>query len=171
MTDPRAHITRYAESTRGLINQASEILVQANDQISDGTFGSGEWAKSARKLFNLALTTGLECDPMTLLSGCLPAQLCAGPSFSDYQMAERDNECQRTLSVAKSFVHVAAPSCVIPDKLIVFDPPILPVYATRFRVGADGPDLRCGTYRGVVRLTRIQTAGTSASEMDVTVDL
>jgi hypothetical protein len=170
MTDPRPQITQLTETTKDLVNQAGSILLQANDQARDGTLGAKQWAKSAHQLLNVALTAGLELNPMAMPFPCLP-QICDDPDLSDYITAKPDNECERTLSVAKSFTHVGARSCVIPDHLIVFAPPILPVYAKRFRIGANLPDLRCGTYKGRVRLTQIQTGAKRVDEMDVIVDL
>jgi hypothetical protein len=92
--------------------------------------------------------------------------------LSDFIEVDPDNQCERVLSVAKSFVQDGAPSYVIPDPLIVFVPGILRVYAKRFRVGTSWPNLQSGTYRGQVRLTRIKPATPSAAEvLDVIVDL
>lgn len=169
MTDLSARITQYAESTRRLVSDAGELLLQANDQISDGTFDSAQWAKSMRQLANLALTAGLEV-PQLMSVPCLPQS--SGLELSDFIKVEPDNECQRLLSVSKPFVQDGAPSCVIPDQSIVFVPPILRVYGQWFRVAANWPDLRSGTYRGQVRLTRLKPAAPSADEfVDVIVDL
>lgn len=166
MTDPTANIEQYAESTRELVNQAGAILLQANDEVGEGKFSFADWAKSARDLFNLFLTTGLEVIPQTL---CL--QPFDNLDLSDFVQVAPDNACERMLSVAQSFVHDGAGACRIPDQFVVFVPKVLPVYAKQFRVGVNWPDVRSGTYRGRVRLTSLKTAATAVVEMDVTVDL
>jgi hypothetical protein len=166
MTDVSARIIQYAETSRGLVNQAGKIALQANEQISNGTFSSAQWAKSAHQLVNAALTAGLELGPQLMSIACL------GPSseleYSDYLAVAPDNQCERALSVAKSFAQVGAPSCVIPDRFIVFDPPILRVYAEKFRVATNWPDLQSGTYQGGVRLTRLKTGTATPDFVEVT---
>jgi hypothetical protein len=170
MTGPGSQIHQPAQSVRTLVNEAGGILLQANDEAGKGTFGVKQWAKSANRLLNTALTAALEFTPMLLPSPCL-LQLSEGPDFSDFIETTPDDTCDRVLSVAKSFVHVGASAYAIPDQFIVFSPDILPKYANRFRVAANLPDLRCGTYRGRVRLTQIQTGAKPVDEMDVIVDL
>jgi hypothetical protein len=166
MTDPTTRIGQYAGASRGLVSQAGEILLNANDRISKGTFSSEHWAKSAQELFNLFLTAGLNMDPQACLQ-----QLCGETDLSDFITVAPDNTCERSLSVAQSFVQDGAPGYGIPDQFVVFVPPILPVYAKRYRVGVNWPDVRSGTYRGRVRLTSLQTATPNSVEMDVIVDL
>jgi len=166
MIDPTTRIGQYAGASRSVVSQAGAILLKANDRISKGTFGTEHWAKSAQELFNLVLTAGLNMDPQACLQ-----QLCGETDLSDFITVAPDNTCERSLSVAQSFVQDGSPGYRIPDQLIVFVPPVLPVYATRFRVGVNWPDLRTGTYRGRVRLTSLQTAIPQAVEMDVIVDL
>ena len=171
MIDPSTRITRYAESMRSLVSQAGSLLLQANDQIKDGTFDHAQCAKSAQQLANLALTAGLEVAPQMMSIPCGPASFDQ-LELSDFIEVAPDNECERVLSVAASFVQDGAPSCVIPDQTIVFVPGTLRVYARRFRVGTSWPNLQSGTYRGQVRLTRVKPATPSAAEvLDVIVDL
>jgi hypothetical protein len=172
MIDPSAQITRYAESMRSVVNQAGSLLLQANDQINDGTFDHAQCAKSAQQLANLALTAGLGLAPLMMSIPCGPVSFDQ-LEFSDFIAVAPDNQCERSLSVAKSFVQDGAPSCVIPDQLIVFVPGTLRRYAKRFRVATSWPNLQSGTYKGTVRITRLNT-GTAApqvEEVDVTVDL
>jgi len=170
MIDPSMRITQYAESMRGLVNQAGSLVLEANDQINDGTFDHAKCAKAAQQLANLALTAGLEAVP--LIIPCTPT-IFDELEFSDFIEVAPDNQWERTLSIAKSFVHEGAPSCVIPDPSVVFVPASLRVYAKRFRVATSWPDLQSGTYHGRVRLTRIVTgsAAPHVEEVDVTVDL
>jgi hypothetical protein len=171
MIDPSTQITRYAESIRGVVSQAGSLVLQANDQISDGTFDHAQCAKSAQQLANLALTAGLDVVPQLMSIPCGPAasdQL----DLSDFIEVAPDNECERSLSIAQSFVQDGAPSNVIPDHLIVFVPGTLRVYAKWFRVGTSGPNLPSGTYRGQVRLTRLKPPTPSNDEfLEVIVDL
>jgi hypothetical protein len=172
MIDPSTRITRYAESMRGLVSQAGSLLLQANDQINEGKFDHAQCAKSARQLANLALTAGLEVAPLMMSIPCGPVSF--DPlELSDFIKVDPDNQCERSLCVAKSFVLDGNPSCVIPDQLIVFVPGILRVYAKWFRVGTSSPNLQSGTYRGGVRLTQLGTGtGTpQVKEVDVIVDL
>jgi hypothetical protein len=171
MIDPSTRITRYAESMRSLVSQAGSLLLQANDQIKDGTFDHAQCAKSAQQLANLALTAGLEVAPQMMSIPCGPASFDQ-LELSDFIEVAPDNECERVLSVAASFVQDGAPSCVIPDQTIVFVPGTLRVYARRFRVGTSWPNLQCGTYRGRVQLTRLKPPTSTADEfLDVIVDL
>lgn len=170
MIDPSTRITQYAESMRGLVNQAGSLMLQANDQINDGTFDHAKCAKAAQQLANMALTAGMEVAP--LMIPCAPT-LFDELEFSDFIPVNPDSQYERALSVTKSFVHDGAPSCVIPDQLIVFVPATLRVYAKWFRMATSWPDLQSGTYHGRVQLARITTgsAGPHVEEVDVTVDL
>jgi hypothetical protein len=172
MIDPSTGITRYAESMRSLVNQAGSLLLQANDQINDGTFDHAQCAKSAQQLANLALTAGLEVAPLLMSIPCGPVSFDE-LELSDFIEVAPDNQCERSLSVAKSFVLDGAPSYVIPDQTIVFVPGSLRVHAKRFRVATSWPNLQSGTYQGRVRLTRLNTgaAAPQFEEVDVTVDL
>jgi hypothetical protein len=171
MIDPSAQITRYTESMRGVVSQAGSLVLQANDQINDGTFDHAQCAKSAKQLANLALTAGLDVLPQLL---SIPCGLVASGqlNLSDFIEIDRDNECQRSLSVSQSFVQDGAPSNVIPDHLIAFVPGTLRVYAKWFRVGTRSSNLPSGTYTGQVRLTRLNPPTPSADEfVKVIVDL
>jgi hypothetical protein len=172
MIDPGARITQYAESMRSLVSQAGSLLLQANDQINDGTFDHAQCAKSAQQLANLALTAGLEVAPLMMSIPCGPASFDQ-LELSDFIEVAPDNQCERLLSVAKSFVQDGVPSYVIPDQTIVFVPGTLRIYGKRFRVATSWPDLQSGTYRGRVRLTRLDTGATAPQfdEVDVIVDL
>ncbi|MGB9249382.1 MAG: hypothetical protein WCC28_06365 [Mycobacterium sp.] len=171
MIDPSTRITRYTESMRSLVNQAGSLLLHSSDQVNDGTFDLAQCAKSAQQLASAALTTGLEMAPLMMSIPCGPVSFDE-LELSDFIEVDPDNQCERVLSVAKSFVQDGAPSYVIPDPLIVFVPGILRVYAKRFRVGTSWPNLQSGTYRGQVRLTRTKPATPSAAEvLDVIVDL
>ena len=171
MIDYTARITAYAESMRSLVNQAGSLWLEANDQIKDGTFDHAQCAKSAQQLANLALTAGLEAVPQLMSIPCAPAS-CDQLDLSDFIEVAPDNECERRLSVATSFVQDGAPSRVIPDQMIVFVPGTLRVYAKRFRVGTSWPNLESGTYRGQVRLTRLNPPTPSDDKLlDVIVDL
>jgi hypothetical protein len=170
MTTPSSRLTRYAETSRRLVTRAGAVVLQANDEISEGTFGSAQWAKSANQLVNLALTAGLQFAPQMMPFPCLPKST-EEFGLSDFIEVGTDNECERVLSVAGPFVHDGAPSCVIPEQTIVFVPGIVRVYAKRFRVRVNWPNLRSGTYRGRVSLTRVQAATAQVSEMDVIIDL
>jgi hypothetical protein len=171
MIDYSTRITRYAESMRSLVNQAGSLLLQANNQINDGTFDRAQCAKSAQQLANLALTAGLELAPQMMSIPCAPASF-GQLELSDFIEVAPDNECERLLSVATSFVQDGAPSSVIPDHLVVFAPGTLRVYSKWFRVGTSWPNLQTGTYRGQVRLTRLKPPTPSADDfLDVIVDL
>lgn len=171
MIDPSTQITRYTESMRGVVSQAGSLVLQANDQINDGTFDHAQCAKSAKQLANLALSVGLDVVPQLLSIPCGP--LASGQlNLSDFIEVERDNECQRSLSVSRSFVQDGAPSNVIPDHLIVFVPGTLRVYARWFRLGTRPSNLPSGTYKGQIRLTRLNPPTPSADEfVEVIVDL
>jgi hypothetical protein len=171
MIDPSTRITRYTESMRGLVNQAGSVVLQANDQIDDGTFDHARCAKAAKQLANLALTAGLDVVPQLL---SIPFGLVAGDqlNLSDFIEVDPDNDCQRSFSMSQSLVQDGAPSNVIPDHLIVFVPGTLRVYAKRFRVGIRSSNLPSGTYTGQVRLTRLNPPTPSADAfVEVIIDL
>ena len=165
MTTP-SPFTQWAEAARRLVNQAGNIVLQANSQIDDEKFSTEKWAKATQQLVNLALTAGLEMSPIP----CLP-QTADARDFSDFIKVEPDAEFQRTLSIAKPFVRDGAPSCVIPAQSIFFVPSVVRVHATSFRVGVNWPSLSSGTYRGQVRLTQIGAATAQSVEKDVIIDL
>jgi hypothetical protein len=172
---PKTRTTQYAATSRRLVSQAGKIVLDANDEIGKGTFDFANWAKSANQLVDLALSAGLQLAPSMMPIPCF-SESCFSQStedfgLSDFIEAAPDGECERVLSVAQSFVQDGAPSSVIPDQFVVFVPAILPVNGTKFRVRVIWPDLRCGTYRGRIRLTRIKTATVSDTEMDVSIDL
>jgi hypothetical protein len=169
-TTPASRITAYAEKSKRLVTQAGGIVQNANKEISEGTFDFAQWATSARQLVDLALTASLELAPQMMPIPCLP-ESSEESDLSDFIEVAPDNECERVLFVAKTFVQDGASSYAIPDQLIVFVPAILPVYAKQFRVGVNWPDLRSGTYRGQVRLTRINAATERDTVMGVIIDL
>jgi hypothetical protein len=170
MTSPEATIAASAQSVEALVSEAGAILLQANTKAAEGSFGAKQWAKSANKLLNIALTAAVEFTPPLLSGPCL-SQLFDDADFSDFIETTPDNAFKRVLSVCASFTHTGAPGCAFPDQFIVFSPPILPVYAKLFRVGVAWPDARSGTYRGRVRLTQIGDGAQGVDEMDVIVDL
>lgn len=172
MIDPSEQILRYAQSVRSVVNETGSLLSQTNDKAGDGTLDHAQCAKSAKQLANLALTAGLNMVPLLTSIPCFPASF--DPlQLSAFQEVSPDNQCERLLSVAKSFVQEGNPSRVIPDNQIVFVPGILRVYAKWFRVGTRWPNLHSGTYKGTVRLTRLGTGpgAPQSTEVDVTVDL
>ena len=145
-------------------------MLDANAEITKGTFDFAKWAKSANELVNLALTAGLQLTKPVIPYPCIPN---ATEEYGNVRsiIVESDDRCDRVLSVAKSFVLDGAPSCVIPDEFVVFSPAVLPRGANKFRVKVTWPDLQSGTYRGKIRLTQIGTATPAAVDVDRTIDL
>jgi hypothetical protein len=169
-TRPESRATQYAATSRYLFNQAGKIVLDANDEITKGTFDFAKWAKSANQLANLALTAGLQLAPPMISIPCIP-KATEEYGLSDYITVDADNECERVLSVAKSFVQAGTSSCMIPDEFVVFSPAVLPRGGNKFRVKVTWPNLRSGTYRGEVRLTQIGTANPHTVDEDRIVDL
>jgi hypothetical protein len=170
MTNPGSRISQWAESSRRLVNEAGEIVLQANTQINDGTFTTQQWAKSAQKLANLVLSAGLDMAPQMLPLSCLPQAVDTG-DLSDFLKVQPDGQFQRIPSVVKPFVQEGAPSCVIPSQSIFFVPPIVRIHATSFRIGVNWPNLRSGTYRGTVRLTQVGPANAQPDDVEFIINL
>ncbi len=169
-TTPGQRTTRYAATSRRLVAEAGKIVLDANDEITKGTFDFAKWAKSANQMVDLALTAGLQLVPPMIPIPCL-AQANEEYSESATIEVDPDSACERALSVAKTFVKEGAPSCVIPDEFVVFTPAILPRGRNKFRVKVNWPDLRSGSYKGEIRLTQIGTATPHADEVIRTIDL
>jgi hypothetical protein len=169
-TAPESWATQYAATSRRLVNQAGKIVLDANNESAKGTFDFPKAAKSANQLVNLALTAGLQLAPSMLPIPCIP-KATEEYGLSDYVTVDADDECDRVLSVAKSFVQAGASSCVIPDEFVVFSPAVLPRGGTKFRVKVTWPNLRSGTYRGEIRLTQIGTAKPDTVNADRIIDL
>jgi hypothetical protein len=169
-TRPESRATQYAATSRYLVNQAGKIVLDANDEITNGTFDFAKWAKSANQLANLALTAGLQLAPPMIPIPCIP-KATEEYGLSDYITVDSDDNCDRALSVAVSFVQTGAPSRAIPDEFVVFSPAILPRGGNKFRVKVTWPDLRSGMYRGQIRLTQIGTANPHTADEDRIIDL
>jgi hypothetical protein len=169
-TAPDPRTTQYAATSRHVVNQAGKIVLDANEEITKGTYSFEKWAKSANQLVNLALTTGLQLAPPMIPIPCFP-KATEAYGLSDFIKVTADNTCERALSVAESFVKLGEPSCVIPNEFVVFSNAILPRGGDKFRVKVTWPDLRSGTYRGKIRLTRIGTATPSDVVEERTIDL
>jgi hypothetical protein len=153
-TNPEPPITQYAAASRHVVNAAGKIVLDANDEIGKGTYSFEKWAQSANQLFNLALGAGLQLAPPKLPFPCFP-QATGAYAESAFIKVTADNTCERAVSVAESFAKLGDPSCVIPDEFVTFSIVILPRGGDKFRVKVTWPDLRSGTYRGKIRLTRI----------------
>lgn len=165
MKDINEGIHSCAQSSRRLVEDAGAVVLEADQQISQGTFGSAQWAQSVRRLVNLVTTAGYQ------MSGTLMAQCSDGDvELSAFLEAPPGTGSERVLSVAAPFV-AEGTSYAIPSQALVLVPGVLRTYATRFRVGVRGPDYVSGTYRGRIRLTCLPTAGGQVQEMDVVVDL
>ncbi|MDT7722671.1 MAG: hypothetical protein QOE94_3682 [Mycobacterium sp.] len=169
-TPPKSQATQYAATSRYLVSQAGKIVLDANDESAKGTFDFAKAAKSASQLVNLALTAGLQLAPPIIPIPCIP-KATEEYGLSDYILVDSDNNCDRVLSVAKSFVQAGTSSCVIPDEFVVFSPAVLPRGGDKFRVKVTWPDLRSGTYRGEIRLTQIGTANPHTADEDRIIDL
>jgi hypothetical protein len=170
MTNPSSRVNQWAESSRRLVNEASEIVLQTNTQISDGTFTTERWAKSAQKLVNVALSTGLGMLPQMIPLPCLPQAVDTG-DLSDFLKVQPDEQFQRVPTVVKPFVQEGAPSCVIPSQSVFFVPHVVRLHATSFRIGVNWPNLRSGTYRGTVRLTQVGPANAHPDDVEFIIDL
>ncbi|MEB3022448.1 hypothetical protein [[Mycobacterium] crassicus] len=159
---------RYAETSRQLVNEAGSIALDADHRINEGSYGSAQWAQSARRLVNLVVTAGYE------LSGALMSQCysqCADDiELSEFLQASPGTGCERMLSVVAPFVAEGS-AYTIPPQSLVLVPGVLRPYATRFRVGVRGPDYVSGTYRGRVRLTDLPATTGQVDEMNVIVSL
>jgi hypothetical protein len=169
-TTPGPRASQYAETSRRLVNEAGKIALHANDEIGKGTFDFAQYAKSVNKMFNMALTAGLRMAPSLIPIPCLSRGI-EEYGLSDSIVVKPDNECDRVLSVAKPFVQAGAPSCVIPNEFVAFDPAILRRGDTKFRVKVVWADLRSGTYDGTIRLARTQPAAGTETDIEVTIDL
>ncbi|MFZ1162073.1 hypothetical protein [Mycobacterium sp.] len=171
-TDPQARANQYTATSRHVVDQAGKIVLDANAEVSNGTFTFEKWAKSASQLFDLALTTGLKLVPSMIPYPypCLPTAT-EGYGLSDFIEVGVDNSCERALSVSKSFVKVGEPACVIPNAFVAFSTAVLPRGESKFRVTVSWPDLRSGSYQGQIRLTQIGTAKAHSVEVTRTIDL
>ena len=169
-TDPQARADQYAATSRRVVNQAGKIVLDANAEVTNGTFTFEKWAKSANQLANLALNTGLALVPTTMPYPCAPT-VTEGYGLSDWIKVDVVNDCERALSMSKHFVKLGEPGCVIPNEFVAFSTAILPRGDSRFRVKVTWPELRSGTYRGVIRLTRIGSASAHSDEVTRTIDL
>ena len=169
-TEPEARASRYAATSRRVINQAGKIVLDANAEISKGTFTFEKWAKSANQLVDLALNTGLALVPTMIPYPCLPTST-EGYGLSDWIEVDVDNGCERALTVSQAFVKLGEPACVIPNEFVAFSTAVLPRGENRFRVKVTWPDLRSGTYRGKIRLTEVGIANAHPDEVSRTIDL
>lgn len=168
-TNPQARASQYAATSRRVIDQAGKVVLDANAEITKGTFTFEKWAKSANQLVDLALNTGLQMLPTMLPYPCLPAAT-EGYGLSDWITVAVDNACERQLSVCGPFVRAGEPTCSIPNEFVTFSSATLPRGEGRFRVKVTWPELRSGTYKGRIRLT--QLGGPKASdEISRTIDL
>jgi|ERR1700744_660116 hypothetical protein len=169
-TGPQARVDQYVATTHRVINQAGKIVLDANAEVTNGTFTFEKWAKSASQLLNLALDTGLAMVPAMIPSPCIPMST-EGYGLSDWIEVDVDNACQRALSVSQAFVNVGKSACVIPNEFVVFSTPALAPGESRFRVKVTWPDLQSGTYHGQIRLTKVGIAGANPQDVSRTIDL
>ncbi len=169
-TNPQVRASQYAATSRRIMDQAGKIVLDANAEITKGTFTFEKWAKSANQLVDLALNTGLQMLPTMLPYPCLPAAT-EGYGLSDWITVDVDNACERALSVCDPFVKAGEPSCSIPNEFIAFSNAVLPRGESRFRVQVSWPELRSGTYKGKIQLTRIGGAKAHSDEISRTIDL
>ena len=168
-TDPQSRASQYAATSRRVIDQAGKVVLDANTEITNGTFTFEKWAKSANQLVDLALNTGLQMLPTVLPYPCLPAAT-EGYGLSDWITVPVDNTCERMLSVCGPFVKAGEPSCLIPNEFVTFSSARLPPGESRFRVKVTWPELRSGTYKGTIRLTQVGGAKAHSDESR-TIDL
>lgn len=169
-TEPKARADQYAATFRRVVNQAGKIVLDANAEITKGTFTFEKWAKSANQLVDLALNTGLALVPAMIPYPCQPTST-ESYGLSDWIEVDVDNSCERTLSVSLAFVKLGEPACVIPNEFVAFSVAVLPPGESRFRVKVTWPDLRSGTYRGEIRLTKVGVANAHPDEVSRTIDL
>ena len=169
-TEPEARASQFAATSRRVVNQAGKIVLDANADISKGTFTFEKWAKSANQLVDLALNTSLALVPTMIPCPCPPTST-ESYGLSDWIEVDVDNSCERTLSVSLAFVKLGEPACVIPNEFVAFSVAVLPPGESRFRVKVTWPDLRSGTYRGKIRLTKIGVANANPDEVSRTIDL
>jgi hypothetical protein len=168
--DPKARASQYTATSRRAVEQAAKIVLDANTEITQGTFTFEKWAKSANQMANLALNTGLEMVPAMIPYPCVPTAT-EGYSVSDWIEVDADNSCERALSMSKPFVKLGEPAQVIPNEFVSFSAAVLPRGESRFRLKVTWPDLRSGTYRGVIRLAKIGIAGAHPDDVSRTIDL
>jgi hypothetical protein len=169
-TDPQTRATQFAATSRRVVDQAGKIVLDANAEITRGTFTFERWAKSANQLVNLALNMGLEMIPAMIPNPCLPTAT-EGFGLSDWIEVDVENNCERAISMSKPFVKLGEPARVIPSEFVAFSVAVLPRGESRFRVKVTWPDLRSGTYRGEIRLTKVGVANAHPVEVSRTVDL
>ncbi len=171
-TTPDPRTARYAAASRRVVTQAGDVVLHANKEISKGTYDFAQWSKSVNELVNLVLTAGLQLSAQMIPIPCIP-KATEEYGLSDFITTAPDDKHERLLTVAEKFVQPGAPSSVIPAEFIGFEPAILPRNATKFRIKVYWPNLRSGTYRGRIRLTRIPTAADAPHDpgMGVVIDL
>jgi hypothetical protein len=170
-TDPKTRTSHYTATSRHVVNQAGKIVLDANADITNGTFTFEKWAKSASQLVDLALNTGLQLIPAMMPYPCSPAAATQGYGLSDWIEIDVDNSCERALSMSTAFTKLGEPSCAIPNEYVAFSLAIIPRGESKFRVKVTWPDLSSGTYRGQIRLTQIGIANAQSVEVSRTIDL
>jgi len=100
-TEPEARASQYAATSRRVVNQAGKIVLDANAEITKGTFTFEKWAKSATQLADLALNTGLALFPAMIPYPCQPTST-ESYGLSDWIEVDVDNGCERDLSVSQA---------------------------------------------------------------------
>ena len=170
-TDPRTRVSHYTATSRRVVDQAGKIVLDANAEITNGTFTFEKWAKSANQLADLALNTSLQLIPTRMPYPCFPSTTKESSALSDWIEIAADTSCERALSISGPFVKLGEPSCVIPNEHVTFSVAILPRGEGKFRVLVTWPDLRSGTYQGKIRLTQIGVATAHTDEYTPTIDL
>jgi hypothetical protein len=169
-TDPKTRASQYTATSRRVVNQAGKIVLDANVDITNGTFTFEKWAKSASQLVDLALNTGLQLIPAMMPYPGQPA-VTGSYELSDWIEVDVDNSCERALSMSTPFTKLGEPSRVIPNEHIAFSLATLPRGESTFRVQVNWHDLHSGTYRGVIRLTKVGVANAHSDEVTRTIDL
>ncbi|OMC11282.1 hypothetical protein A5735_15640 [Mycolicibacter heraklionensis] len=168
MKDLKQGIHQYAQRSRQLVNDVGAIVLDADHRSAEGTFGSEQWAQSARQVINLVTTAGYDMSD-ALMAQC-GAQSDGDVEFSEYLEAPPSPGSERLLSVAAPFV-AEGTSYTIPPQALVLMPGALKPLATRFRLGVRGQAYVSGTYRGRIRFTSLPPATAPDQHLDVIVDL
>ena len=170
-TDPKTRTSHLTATSRRVVNETGKIVLDANADITNGTFTFEKWAKSASQLVDLALNAGLQLIPAMMPFPCPPAGATQSYGLSDWIEVDVDNSCERALSMSAPFTKLGEPSCAVPNEYVAFPLAIVPRGESKFRVEVTWPDLRSGTYRGQIRLTRIGIANAHSVEVTRTIDL
>jgi hypothetical protein len=168
MTGRNTPFQRPTAVTQGLFEGVKAVVRDAAQRNDAGTLGMDGWMRTGHQLIDLSVKAYA-----ALLQAAIAGPWWAAPASGEPLPSEpitvAARPYPRSFAIVEPFARVGIPRMRIPNPAIRFEPDVLPIGATQFRIALNNYDFVGANYRGKIALRPAGSASGAQAETPIEV--